>query len=172
VYGQSKAAAEAAVLNANPAALVVRTSAFFGPWDEHNFVTRCIRTLLSGGTWTAADDAVVSPTYVPDLVDVSLDLLIDREAGLWHLANQGAVTWAELARLAAAKVGADPSLIRGCPQRDLGLAARRPLYSALQSRRGSLMPSLEHALARYIQECGFASQPHLDNRGTTELLEA
>jgi dTDP-4-dehydrorhamnose reductase len=172
VYGQSKAAAEEAVLSANPAALVVRTSAFFGPWDEHNFVTRCLRTLQVGRTWTAAEDVVVSPTYVPDLVDVSLDLLIDRESGLWHLANQGAVTWAELARLAAAKAGMDPSLIRGCSLRDLGLAARRPRYSALQSRRALLMPSFAHALARYIQECGCVSQPHPDDRGKTELLEA
>src|SRR4051812_4257801 len=172
VYGRSKAAAEEAVLRANPAALVVRTSAFFGPWDEHNFVTRCIKTLRSGGTWTAAEDAVVSPTYVPDLVDVSLDLLIDRESGLWHLANQGEVTWAELARVAATKAGVDPSLIHPCSQRDLSLPARRPLYSALQSRRASLMPSLEHALARYIQEGGLASQPPLDDPGKTELLEA
>ena len=31
---------------------------------------------------------MVSPTYVPDLVHASLDLLIDGEHGLWHLANE------------------------------------------------------------------------------------
>jgi dTDP-4-dehydrorhamnose reductase len=40
VYGESKAEGERRVLTANPAALVIRTSAFFGPWDDHNFVTR------------------------------------------------------------------------------------------------------------------------------------
>ena len=78
VYGESKAEAERAVLGAHPGALMIRTSAFFGPWDEHNFVTRCLRALASGACWTAADDAMVSPMYVPDLVDASLDLLIDR----------------------------------------------------------------------------------------------
>jgi hypothetical protein len=39
VYGQSKAAAGRLVLDHNAGALVVRTSAFFGPWDEHNVVT-------------------------------------------------------------------------------------------------------------------------------------
>jgi hypothetical protein len=31
-------------------------------------------------------------------VNTSLDLLIDGERGVWHLANAGAVTWAELLR--------------------------------------------------------------------------
>jgi dTDP-4-dehydrorhamnose reductase len=171
VYGHSKAAAERAVLMINPQAIVVRASAFFGPWDEHNFVTQSLRTLLSQETWAAADDAVVSPTYVPDLVDASLDLLIDGESGIWHLANQGEVTWAELARLAATMAGADSSRIRGCPQDDLGLVARRPRYSALKSRRARLMPSLEHALARYVQESGFAARPQSDPV-STQLLEA
>jgi dTDP-4-dehydrorhamnose reductase len=151
---------------------VVRTSAFFGPWDEHNFVTRSLRTLLSQQIWTAADDAVVSPTYVPDLVDASLDLLIDGESGIWHLANQGEVTWAELARMAAVVAGADAFRIRGCPQQELGLEARRPRYSALKSRRARLMPSLENALARYVQEGGFAPRPQSDHPVSTELLEA
>jgi dTDP-4-dehydrorhamnose reductase len=47
---------------------------------------------------TVANDVVISPTYVPDLVHASLDLLIDGEKGLWHLANNGALTWADLAR--------------------------------------------------------------------------
>src|SRR5436190_2617923 len=38
VYGQSKADSETAVLEACPQALVIRTSAFFGPWDRYNFV--------------------------------------------------------------------------------------------------------------------------------------
>ena len=43
VYGRSKADAERRVLDSDPQALVIRTSAFFGPWDEHNFV---VQTLL------------------------------------------------------------------------------------------------------------------------------
>jgi dTDP-4-dehydrorhamnose reductase len=157
VYGASKAAAEAAVLALHPGALIVRTSAFFGPWDSFNFITQCLRTIAAGGAWTAANDAVVSPTYVPDLVDASLDLLIDRECGVWHLANTGAVTWAELARQAAEMAGLDPSLVNGTTTAELNLAARRPLFSALQSRRGALMPSLVSSLARYLDESGWNS---------------
>ena len=58
-----------------------RTSAFFGPWDESNFVTIALRELAAGRPLVAAEDAVISPTYVPDLVNASLDLLIVARGG-------------------------------------------------------------------------------------------
>ena len=156
VYGRSKAEAEARVLAALPTALVVRTSAFFGPWDEYNFVTAALRALASGERFKAADDLTVSPTYVPDLVHACLDLLIDGERGVWHLANPGAVTWAELARLAARLAGLDEGLVEARPSRELGFAAPRPAYSALGSERGALLPPLEDALSRYFRDCEVA----------------
>lgn len=156
VYGRSKAEGEARVLSALPSALVVRTSAFFGPWDEYNFVTAALRALASGERFKAADDLTVSPTYVPDLVHACLDLLIDGERGVRHLTNQGAVTWAELARLAARLAGLDEGLVNARPSRELGFVARRPVYSALGSERGALLPTLEDALSRYIRDCEVA----------------
>ncbi|HJR06523.1 MAG TPA: family 1 glycosylhydrolase [Pyrinomonadaceae bacterium] len=152
VYGRSKAEAERRVLAALPSALVVRTSAFFGPWDEHNFITIALRTLAEGRKFVAADDAFVSPTYVPDLVGASLDLLMDGERGLWHLANDGATSWAELARLAARSAGLDANLVEARPTAFMQLAAPRPLYTVLASERAQLLPTLEDALARYLNE--------------------
>jgi dTDP-4-dehydrorhamnose reductase len=148
---------------------VVRTSAFFGPWDEYNFVTQALRSIADGKPFTAADDTVVSPTYLPDLVDACLDLLIDGEHGIWHLANPGAVTWYEFGRHAAELAGLDPVLIEGKSMDSFGLPARRPTYSALTSERASLMPPLEHALRRYMAETGYG-QPQAVPVG--ERLEA
>jgi dTDP-4-dehydrorhamnose reductase len=152
VYGRSKAEAERLVLEAWPSSLVVRTSAFFGPWDEYNFVNAALRALSRGEEFVAADDSAVSPTYVPELVHTCLDLLIDEERGVWHLANSGAVTWAEFARLAARLAGLDPALVVGRPVRELRLNAARPAYSVLGSERGALMKPLEEALASYMRE--------------------
>jgi dTDP-4-dehydrorhamnose reductase len=82
VYGKSKAEAERKLLSTDPNALVTRTSAFFGPWDRHNFVTKALDTLAQGEAFKAASDLVVSPTYVSDLVNACLDLLIDRASGI------------------------------------------------------------------------------------------
>ncbi len=45
VYGASKAKAEAIVLESEPDALIIRTSAFFSPWDNYNFVSGIISSL-------------------------------------------------------------------------------------------------------------------------------
>ncbi len=153
VYGQSKAAAEREVLASLSSALVIRTSAFFGPWDEHNFVTQLLRALSASRTFVAASDAVISPTYVPDLVHACLDLLIDGESGVWHLANKGTVTWSEFALEAARMAGLEASGIEARPTKALRLAAPRPLYSPLGSERGLLLPSLDDALGCYIRDC-------------------
>jgi dTDP-4-dehydrorhamnose reductase len=153
VYGYSKAEAERRVLYHHPSSLIIRTSAFFGPWDEHNFLTIALRTLRAGQGFRAVEDTLVSPTYVPDLVNASLDLLIDNESGLWHLANPGALTWSKLAQQTAQLAGLDPSSIQPCSIQTLGLAAPRPSYSVLGSERGILLPTLDEALYRYLQEC-------------------
>ena len=126
VYGLSKARAEKDVLARHPRALVVRTSAFFGPWDEYNFLSVTLRQLAQRARVTAADDMTVSPTYVPDLVNASLDLLIDGANGIWHLANQGATTWADFARRAASLRGYNAELVVPVPAHTLGFTARRP----------------------------------------------
>jgi dTDP-4-dehydrorhamnose reductase len=152
VYGVTKVEAEREVLRRMPDALVIRTSAFFGPWDEHNFMTTALRTLAGGRPLRAACDSVVSPTYVPDLVHATLDLLVDGEAGLWHLANQGAVTWADLGRQGALLAGLDAALVEDCATSELGFTASRPPYSALGTERGALLPPLEESLQRYVRE--------------------
>jgi dTDP-4-dehydrorhamnose reductase len=152
VYGRSKAEMEARVREVLPSALIIRTSALFGPWDGANFITRTLRALEAGRSVVAVDDERVSPTYVVDLVHTVLDLLVDREQGVWHLANQGAITWAALAKRAAGLVGVASGRIEPRPSYSLGRAARRPRYSVLGSERGGLMPTLEDALRRYAQE--------------------
>jgi dTDP-4-dehydrorhamnose reductase len=152
IYGKSKAAAEERVLEDLPGALIIRTSAFFGPWDKFNFVNSVLETLSKGHTFVAAADVVISPTYVPDLVNTALDLLIDGENGIWHLANSGVVTWVEFARAIARKAGYEARSINGRPSAMLGLAARRPSFTALASERGTLMPSFEESLDKYFQD--------------------
>lgn len=149
VYGASKAQAEADILALGGKALMIRTAAFFSPYDPYNFAAFVTRSLADGREITVAEDLVVSPTYVPDLVDATLDLLIDGEVGVWHLANRGEVTWAEFAWRIADLLDLDRGLIVPTPWRNLGWPAERPAHAALASERGCLMPTLENALARY-----------------------
>ena len=151
VYGRSKFEAEGRVLDADPQALVIRTSAFFGPWDRHNFVTQALGALAGGAPFQAAGDVTISPTYVPDLVNVSLDLMIDRERGIWHLTNGDAVSWADLARRACAAAGVSSEGLEDVSFEAFDHAAKRPAFSAMGSERAVLLPSLDDALRRYVE---------------------
>lgn len=151
VYGSSKAMAEQKVLQGHPAALVIRTSAFFGPWDQHNFVTHALDAFARNEPFAAANNVTVSPTYVPDLVHCCLDLMIDRECGIWHLTSGPPITWSELARKAARLAGINASsLVEPADEQCQGMAPR-PAYSVLGSSRGILLPTLDSALERFLE---------------------
>ncbi|HYF62096.1 MAG TPA: sugar nucleotide-binding protein [Herpetosiphonaceae bacterium] len=158
IYGRSKALAEQRIRAIMPGALIIRSSAIFGPWDEANFVSSVIATLARSERVVAPDDWQVSPTYLPDLVQATLDLLLDGETGIWHLANQGGMTWATLARQVASMSGLDAAGIEGRPRARLDWPARRPGYSVLGSERGQLLPALDTALARYLPACALVGR--------------
>jgi len=143
VYGASKAEAERRVAEILPTALVIRTSVFICAWDRYNWLTRALATLCEGREWVVPA-AVISPTFVPDVANAALDLLIDEEQGIWHLANVGAVSWLELVRRGAELAGVSSERLREAP-----VGASAPPCAALGSERGLLLPTFDDALARY-----------------------
>ena len=151
-YGRAKFEAERGIMASSPKALVIRSAAFFGPWDSNNFITAGLLGLRKGQPWRAASDQNISPTYVPDLVHGALDLLIDGECGIWHLVNQGAASWFQLACMAAEAARLDTGLVQAVPGVKLGQRAVRPSFSVLGSRRGQLMPTLHSGLQRYMAD--------------------
>jgi dTDP-4-dehydrorhamnose reductase len=152
IYGQSKAQAEQHVLVNNNSALIIRTSAFFGPWDKFNFVTNALNAFQNNLEFAAASDVTISPTYVPDLVNTTLDLLLDDENGIWNISNKGEVSWAMLAKEVAARSGFSPKLFKAVSISEMGLIAPRPVYSVLETEKGFELPKLEDALDRYFRE--------------------
>jgi dTDP-4-dehydrorhamnose reductase len=150
VYGRSKEAAERAVLD-YARTLCVRTAGFFGAWGRGDFLTDSLTALARGQRATALEDVVVSPTYLPDLVDASLDLFIDDCTGIVHLVNRGVVSWAEFAMQGAKALTLNARRLVPVALRDCGLPAPRPRYSALASERAWIMPTLENALMRYAR---------------------
>jgi dTDP-4-dehydrorhamnose reductase len=151
VYATTKLESERLIAAICPQALVVRAGPLFAPWDRAKMAALALHTVPRGRHFKAADDVTISPSYLPHLVAAALDLLIDGECGIWHLANQGAITHADFARslFRGAKLSAD--WVRGAPAAEIGWAAPRPAYSVLGSDRGALMPSLDQAIAEYFE---------------------
>jgi dTDP-4-dehydrorhamnose reductase len=155
VFGMSKQQGERAVLGVYPGALVIRTSTLFDPWSLGHFAAQ----VLLQESPLILPEGRISPTFTVDLCQGLLDLLIDDESGVWHLANEGSVTWVEFAQ----RILEAFSL----PARELhGKApvAPRPQQSVLRSEKGSLMPSLDDAVVRFARDF----QPMLGTAGRHE----
>ncbi len=159
LYGRTQHEAEQRVMDLHRGALIIRTSALFGAPGPANFVSRIAQELSAGKTVFAPASGTVSPTFVPDLVDAALDLVIDGESGLWHVANGGALTWVEWARAIATLAGHPVERVQAVASAQLGWHAPRPQFSVLASARGQLLSPLPRALDRY-----FAMSPPPDSK--------
>jgi dTDP-4-dehydrorhamnose reductase len=74
-----------------------------------------------------------------------LDLMIDGATGVWHLANDGATSWIDLAQRVAGEAGLAWTHLA---EANDGVAR----ITALSSERGVVLPSLESGLSRYFSE--------------------
>lgn len=152
VYGTSKLRAEHQVLAAFPHALVIRPGKVFAPIETHDFLRRNLRAVARSERVQVANDIWISGTYLPDLVHAALDLLVDGESGIWHLANPGVVTPQQFLIAAAEIAHLNSEGIDGAPIWKLNRPAERARYRALGSERGQLLPPLQDAIVRYCRE--------------------
>jgi dTDP-4-dehydrorhamnose reductase len=148
-YGRSKLAMEEGSLAHGYRPLVVRAAAFFSPHDPHNFAYAVARALAAGERFPAAGDQSVSPGYVPLLVDAILDLTIDGETGIRHLAADTCLSWADFARNIAVSLGYDPDTITEVRGSELGWRAPRPAFSGLTSRHVAPLGPLSESIADF-----------------------
>ncbi len=131
VYGRSKLAGERAV---GPDATIVRTSWLCG---EHgpNMVKTILRLADSHPHLTFVDDQRGHPSFAADIAPALVELADARMAGIFHLTNQGVVSWYEFAREVLATAGHDPARVSPCATADLDppRPAPRPANSVLDN---------------------------------------
>jgi dTDP-4-dehydrorhamnose reductase len=133
-YGRSKLVGEKLALEANPNALVIRTSWVISG-THPNFVATMLRLVSEGKELTVVDDQHGRPTVAADLARATLDAIEKGAKGLLHLTNEGTTTWFGLARASIELAGLDPELIQPCRTEDYPTPAVRPAYSVLESER-------------------------------------
>ena len=131
VYGRSKAAGES---QAGSAATIVRTSWLCGEFGS-NMVKTILGLLTEDAPLRFVDDQIGHPTFTADLAPVVCELAVQRRPGIFHVTNQGAVTWFEFARAVATAAGADPLRVTPCATADLRPVrpAPRPANSVLDN---------------------------------------
>jgi dTDP-4-dehydrorhamnose reductase len=154
LYGISKLVGEGAVREANPKALILRTSWIFGEVGR-GFVAWVRETLSAEGPpLKIVEDERSRPTWSDDLARATLELVQENATGCHHLANQGECTRLELAQGIRTILKAHRELI-GVTSETFGAPARRPAYSVLdltatEAVLGRSLPPWQDSLRRYL----------------------
>lgn len=153
VYGAHKLDAEAAVMAADAANLVVRTCQVFGDDPRRtNFVVRVADRLCAGESVEAAGDLFGTPTYAPDLARALADLTLAGENGIWNVAGDTFLSRYALARMTAAAFGCERGGIAEVSVDQMHDPVNRPRRAGLRTDRldaagGHLITPLGEALA-------------------------
>lgn len=131
VYGLSKLAGEREL---DPGSTVVRTSWVCG-FHGANMVKTILRIASQPGRLRFVDDQRGHPTFTADLAAVIDTLVTEGRPGLFHVTNQGAVSWYEFARAVLEAAGEDPTRVDPCATADLDppRPAPRPANSVLDN---------------------------------------
>jgi dTDP-4-dehydrorhamnose reductase len=131
VYGKSKLAGEREL---DDGSTIIRTSwvcGFHGP----NMVKTILRLAAEHESLSFVDDQRGCPTFADDLAAKIRELVEGRHTGIFHVTNQGAVSWYEFAREVLIASGQDPDRVRPIATADLQppRPAQRPANSVLDA---------------------------------------
>ena len=144
VYGLSKRGGE---LELGPDDTTVRTSWVCGRHGA-NMVGTILRLAAQPGPLRFVDDQRGHPTFADDLAAMIARIVTEQRQGLFHVTNQGAVSWFEFARAVLAAAGDDPARVEPIATTDLDppRPAPRPANSVLDNAalRLSGLPLLDH----------------------------
>jgi dTDP-4-dehydrorhamnose reductase len=137
-------AAPWAVLDALPGLLEVRTGEMFVPWDREERAVAMLEALEDGERVRADQAKNWGHVYGPDVVDLTLDLLIDGMTGTVNAAPQR-MSELSFAKALALVADCDPSLVVAT-----GSTAEKPLF--LWSNTLGWLPPCESSLERFVRE--------------------
>ena len=154
VYGESKLAGERAVRMLLDRFFIVRTARLFGR-GGHGFVNVMLDLGQERREVGVVSDQVGNPTCAMDLAPLLCDMISTDAYGVYHAANEGGCSWAELAERAFALAGRDVRVIR-LRTEDYPLPARRQRNTRLDTRRLAdagfgLLPPWQDALERCLK---------------------
>ena len=155
VYGVSKVQGEDAVRSLMTRYFILRTSWVFGK-NGKNFVRTMLRLGAEKKELRVVSDQVGSPTYAVDLARVICDMIPTEKYGIYHVRNEGFLSWADFASMIMEKAGLSCRIVP-VPTSEYPALARRPLNSRLngsklQESGFAPMPTVEDALDRFLAE--------------------
>jgi dTDP-4-dehydrorhamnose reductase len=138
VYAESKLAGERLARERCERAFVIRVCGLFGVGRRAdarpNFVETMLRLAASGKPIRVVQDQVLTPSYTLDLAHKTWRIVTRGAPGIYHLTNNGEISWFDFTRELFGMRGLQPSLTPVTAV-EFGARARRPAYSVLAHGR-------------------------------------
>jgi dTDP-4-dehydrorhamnose reductase len=155
VYGLSKYEGEAAARAISTDHLVFRTSWVYGE-GKQNFLYKFSQWAQKSGEIKVPVDEVSVPTYVEDIVGVTLKALEKGMTGLYHLTSSGYASRYEWAKAFVKASGLSTQVIP-VPMSFFSLKALRPSFSAMSNQKISKelsikIPSWQEGVEKYVRD--------------------
>lgn len=134
---------------------IVRISWVFGK-NGNNFVKTMIRLSETKNELNIVSDQIGSPTYTVDLSNAIVDMISTDKYGIYHLTNEGYVSWANFAREIFKRMNKDV-VVHDVTTEEYNAKAKRPKNSRLDKSKYinagfNKMPTWQDALDRYLKE--------------------
>lgn len=150
VYGMSKYYGELAVKELHDMSYIIRTSWLYGI-EGSNFVQFVLDTARSRKEVKIVDDIHGTPTWTGSLCAAIENIATSGAFGTYHVADSGTVSRYNQAVTMCRMAGMPSDHITPVSHTEFPMAARRPLYSALDC--GDLsVPSWETAFHAYLEQ--------------------
>ena len=143
VYGQSKLLGEQKITENTSDYRIIRISWLFGTHGK-NFVETMLKLSPQMDKVKVVNDQFGKPTYTIDLANKIMDIL-ELEAGIYHLTNEGVCSWYEFA-------SAIIDNVVPCTSEEFPRKAKRPKYSVLTNTKTEPMRHWKAALKAYMME--------------------
>lgn len=158
IYGVSKLKGERVVKQLLDNYFIIRTSWLFGV-NGDNFVKKMVATAKEKSEIKVVSDQVGSPTYTYDLAQFILNLIPSNDYGIYHVVNDGYLSWYGLSILIFNLLDKD-ILVSPIPTNKYNSIVKRPLNSRLSTdklvkHKFNQLPSIINALNRYFIEESF-----------------
>jgi len=150
-YGHCKYIGEKYVQKFCNKSYIIRTSWLYG-LNGKNFVNTMI-SLKDKKRIDIVSDQIGKPTYTLDLAEATKNLIEQNcEYGIYHLINEGEMSWADFARLIFNKIAPSQVKITRILSDQYPTTAKRPKHSALLNTKRPLLRSTKEALNNYLNE--------------------
>jgi dTDP-4-dehydrorhamnose reductase len=154
-YGASKLAGERAMGSDDAIVRISWVCGFHG--------ANMVKTILKLGATMPelkfVDDQIGNPTFADDAAKAIVNIAISGLGEVWHVTNQGVVSWYEFAREVLLTAGMDVAKVKPISTSDLQppRPAKRPANSVLNNGRMiaegmALLPDFREPLARLVRQ--------------------